>query len=196
MAILQSRMIALINSALDYQQAFTTLCDSVKREADNVATGSTTPHQALLNLEAIASARILLQRPSESGPALAVEHYHFSRNARRNQRHAAKMQKLRRAQGTPGRGQQTSPFATDELYQRGPIRQPDQSHRGAFAAPTEQATANKASIDTNELDALVEAELTNYDDTTLLLYQQDNLDQAADDSLDPTTLASDETKPQ
>ena len=128
MAILQSRMMAVINAGLDYQQALETILERFRLNKERISQGRMSYQQAYEDFESIASTRILLQRPTQSPTALAVEHYHFTRNARRNAKVAAHQAELRRLQGIPERQHLTSPLATsDEIYQPGATRQPNQN---------------------------------------------------------------------
>lgn len=180
MAILQTRMIALINAATDYQQAFNTLCQFIHQQAQAIQDGLSTPEQAWLSIEPQASPRILLQRPTESASALAVEHYHFTKNARRNAYIANRAAAKRQKQGTPTRQPRTSPFATTDLFAQGAIRQPSQSQRGSFLP---QPTTPTYQIDHASILAEVES--------TLSLEEQDALDDTLESTFQPPTPTKD-----
>ena len=128
MPITQSRMIALINAANDYKSALETILDSIRTLADDISQSKTTPAAAFQYLEAMASTRSLLSRPSASPSTIALEHYHFARNHRRNSRVANQQAASRRAAGIQPRPTNDFPYQTTNLYgftpPKPPTRQP------------------------------------------------------------------------
>lgn len=116
MPITQSRMIALINAANDYKSALKTILDSIRTLADDISQSKTTPAAAFQYLEAMASTRSLLSRPSASPSTIALEHYHFARNHRRNSRVANQQAASRRAAGIQPRTPSDFPYQTTDLY--------------------------------------------------------------------------------
>ncbi len=128
MPITQSRMIALINAANDYKSALETILDSIRTLADDISQSKTTPAAAFQYLEAMASTRSLLSRPSASPSTIALEHYHFARNHRRNSRVANQQAASRRAAGIQPRPTNDFPYQTTNLY--------------GFTPPKPQALAN------------------------------------------------------
>ena len=116
MPITQSRMIALINAANDYKSALETILDSIRTLSASVSQSKTTPAAAFQYLEAMASTRSLLSRPSASPSTIALEHYHFARNHRRNSRVANQQAASRRAAGIQPRTPSDFPYQTTDLY--------------------------------------------------------------------------------
>ena len=90
MPISQSRMIALINSAIDYKQALDKLIDIIHN------TPPETPSEHLFIFAHLPS---LLNDPINTPATIAVEYHHFKHNARRNDRHARKAAVRRQQQG-------------------------------------------------------------------------------------------------
>ena len=98
MAIAQSRMISLINAALDYKQALEQLIDSIFASSRAAQNNPSQASALLSDLTTLANIRALLQNP-ESLTTLALEYHHFRRNARRNNRLAERQSLLRRDAG-------------------------------------------------------------------------------------------------
>ncbi len=100
MPISQHRVVALINSALDFRRAATELITRVQSAADASNRLSTVEDLkalfAQISLEA--DLKILLQNPIESPATLLLEYDHFRRNFKRNERRAAKADYTRRIQ--------------------------------------------------------------------------------------------------
>ena len=116
MPITQTRMIALINAANDYRQAFTTLISHITSQRQNIDASLTTPAYAFEYIEAVAQPHLLLSTPEQSATTIAIEHYHFSHSLRRNQRAAEKASTRRRLLSTPPRQHHPVPFETSNLY--------------------------------------------------------------------------------
>ena len=99
MPILQSRMIALINAALDYQQGFAAMRQTVLTQANAAKRGAISAEDALTNIESyVLAPNAFLQQPVDSARTLAVEEHHFRTHARDNRR-AAKRAAERRGRG-------------------------------------------------------------------------------------------------
>lgn len=85
MAILQSRMIALINAALDYQRAFRQVERMIQSELTNIQQGRQTPGEAFYNLAHMVNESRMLQDMAGSQHSISSEHYHFEKNRKRNE---------------------------------------------------------------------------------------------------------------
>lgn len=85
MPITQNRMIAVLNAALDYEQALLTACSLAAQMHEAAATGEKTWQEALDGLRAMLSLRGLLTRPLTSTTTLAVERSHFRRHKMENE---------------------------------------------------------------------------------------------------------------
>lgn len=99
MPVSQSRIIDLINAALDYKRGLDNLIDHVK--ADALRAREHPEHAAGLfeGLEAVAQTNTLMEHAERSLATLVVEHEHFRRNARRNDRTARKQAAKRQQAG-------------------------------------------------------------------------------------------------
>lgn len=99
MPITQSRVIAIISAALDYQQASTAFTAVIRQQGRHVASGRMTPAEALEAILAYAEQPTgFLQRPIESATTIAVEHRHFTSHARANAYAADRMARSRARQ--------------------------------------------------------------------------------------------------
>jgi hypothetical protein len=105
MPISQYRMIALINAASDYQQALATACHTAEMYFNLAKTGKMSYGEALTMCQGIIKEIGLLSYPIESARIISTEKTHFSREAKRNDRAAAR--KRAQALKPPSRRQKT-----------------------------------------------------------------------------------------
>lgn len=132
MPILQSRVIALIEAALDYQHAYSELSRLVHNAYADVEQGRTDPKSAIQSLALMANDHNLLENAGKSQAAINQEHYHFKRNLTRNIKEREYQEKKR---GTPREREHFQPhYAKEEfspLAERSiAFRGPDQGKRG------------------------------------------------------------------
>lgn len=132
MPILQSRMIALIEAALDYQHAYQELSHLIHAAYINVEQGRADAANALQSLALMANDHNLLENAGKSQAAINQEHYHFKRNLNRNVKEREYQEKRR---GTPRVREHFEPHYASEqfgsLAQRSiPFRAPNQNKRG------------------------------------------------------------------
>ena len=187
MPITQSRMIALINAANDYKSALETILDSIRTLADDISQSKTTPAAAFQYLEAMASTRSLLSRPSASPSTIALEHYHFARNHRRNSRVANQQAASRRAAGLQPRPTNDFPYQTTNLYgftppkpQPSPIHSQFRNLPDHILAAIAEGSSFEPSDDPDAPESVSEAvarfDAEDDDFTQQLLHDQDNQD--------------------
>lgn len=138
MPITQTRAISLINAALDFKQALTTLIESIhaQRQPLDNPNNPLTAINAFEYLESIANPTILLNHPESSPTTIALEHYHFSRNARRNERHAKKAAEKRRQQNVPIRRAEPFPYENSSLTTFAGNAKPSQYENRRAPTPT------------------------------------------------------------
>lgn len=118
MAILQSRMIALINAALDYRNALNQLTKMIHKEAINIQAGTQTPAGAFQTLAIMANKDILLEDASLSESTIMAEHYHFHKNQRKNEWNREYQAQQALKQGRSKQKTHYEPiYATEELSQ-------------------------------------------------------------------------------
>lgn len=101
MPITQSRMISLINAALDYQQAFSRAKECIAREHSYATSGVISPEGALHNIESFVQEIGMLSHPVESPLIIASERRHFRANAAKNRASRKWQEKHRRELGLP-----------------------------------------------------------------------------------------------
>lgn len=102
MPILQSRLIALIHAALDFEAALNRASDFVKSEAAAVASGRKTPQEALIDISLyLDKPSMLLSNQGETISTLRLEHQHFRKAARLNMAAASRARQSRRLAGIP-----------------------------------------------------------------------------------------------
>ena len=99
MAIAQSRVISLIYAGMDYKQGLETQMRHIHTHYNYVKNGTMSAEAALEYLYSIANPDFLLQQPSQSPSIISIEHQHFFRNAKRNERRALIATHKRRAEG-------------------------------------------------------------------------------------------------
>lgn len=206
MAIIQARVIALINAGLDYQQALIQAVDNIKSAVQSVKSGLNTAESALQEIELINTPESLLHDPAGSPATLTIEHYHFARNARKNINERNKASAKRRS---PYPYQlHTNPFATERLAQPIPFRQPQQNRKGAFPGrPSSSSpsgspqTYTMADVDEEirRINKLEEERLAEIERQraigNLPLSEQDAADDLADSTLDLSNLSDNEEPP-
>jgi len=102
MPITQDRMLALLESALDYQQGLLHLTEYISQVLNSVERGDLTINQGFANICAGAQAHLLLRDPFQSVETITAEKVHFS-HARlaRNNRVRAMQESKRRLAGVP-----------------------------------------------------------------------------------------------
>jgi len=105
MAISQYRMIALINAGADFEQALARAIHQSNMYWNLASKGQMTWQEAFTLANSILSTAALLSHPQESSKILALEKTHFIREAKRNDRSAAKSARKRQAQGKAHRQQ-------------------------------------------------------------------------------------------
>jgi hypothetical protein len=102
MAIAQSRVIYLIESARDYQQALQTLISHIHSQLNHINRPDASPgtaRDALYYLANVANEQFLLKDPIQSPSTITLEHKHFATNFHRNRVRAIHMQNKRREDG-------------------------------------------------------------------------------------------------
>lgn len=155
MPITQSRMIALIQAAQDYQRALDQVTEMIEMQRQLVEEGQRTHQQACEILFLSAHAKFLLSQPVESALTILAEARHFKLNQRRNDRKAAKARDRR----SPGLRPQYSTTAPRSIHS---APEPDPSLYQQFsgdAPTTETWTERQARADAG-LDAMAEPEFT------------------------------------
>lgn len=105
MAIIQQRMLNLISSAKDYQDAAEKMQAYTRRSARLVATGKSTAEEQLQYLELVLDLRTMLRDPMNSPATLLVEESHFKSHAGRNAAAAKRATRKRRLEGVKTRQQ-------------------------------------------------------------------------------------------
>ena len=103
MAITQSRVIAILNAAQDYEQALTRAIGLIRVHASQAKDGVVTWQQAMETTVLLVSASALLTRAITTNKTLASERQHFKDFARRNERAAIRMAQKRGASQRPRR---------------------------------------------------------------------------------------------
>lgn len=100
MPIAQSRMIALINAALDYKRAAEQMSRQIITALQNYQEGLGKPEQFLEQLGAIATLDAIMDDRANSQTTISIEYYHFKRYAKRNSKWAQKQANRRAKEGT------------------------------------------------------------------------------------------------
>jgi hypothetical protein len=101
MPISQQRMTALIAAGQDYMVGFNNMQRFIARIVERVGHGEITPEHAIGQIQTVLTPLAFVNRPIESERVLEQEHYHFSRNYKRNEREARYAHFKRRTDGTP-----------------------------------------------------------------------------------------------
>jgi hypothetical protein len=98
--ISQQRMIALIAAGQDYLVGFTNMQKFVSKTIDRFNMGDISAEAALGQIQTTMTPLAFVNRPIESERVLEQEHFHFSRNYKRNEREARYLAHKRREEGT------------------------------------------------------------------------------------------------
>lgn len=85
MSIRQSRMIALINAAIDYQQALRKVMRAINTEVNAVRHKDRTVEEMAENLSMYGNEAILLEDITSSQNVISQEHHHFKKYQKRNE---------------------------------------------------------------------------------------------------------------
>lgn len=85
MSIRQSRMIALINAAIDYQQALRKATRAITAEINAVRHKTKTIEEVTQDLSMYCNEAFLLEDMVGSQNVISQEHYHFKKNQKRNE---------------------------------------------------------------------------------------------------------------
>ena len=118
MPITQSRMIALINAASDFEEALFQSCRLVRTERQLFKTGNKSAEEALEIIAATLDEKFMLSDPMNSAKVLGIERAHFkSTLVARNNRARDKQEVIRRGQShtTGHRLQRQAPTAPHTL---------------------------------------------------------------------------------
>lgn len=99
MPITQPRMIALLNAAIDYQQAFDAAVGLLERELQRAISGQLTWEGAARNMELLVKHQGMLTHPIQSYSIIQVERAHWRSHARRNINAAQRQAQKRASQG-------------------------------------------------------------------------------------------------
>jgi hypothetical protein len=99
MPITQPRMIALLNAAIDYQQAFDAAVQFLQRELQRAERGQLTWEEAARNMELMVKHTGMLTHPIQSYSIIQVERAHWRSHARRNINAAERQREKRATEG-------------------------------------------------------------------------------------------------
>lgn len=109
MPITQPRMIALLNAAIDYQQAFDAAVGLLERELQRAIDGKLTWEGAARNMELMVKHQGMLTHPIQSYSIIQVERAHWRSHARRNINAANRQAQKRAAEGGMVKRRQRAP---------------------------------------------------------------------------------------
>lgn len=114
MPIIQTRVIALIDAALDYQQALRQVLSAIREHKMSILYGRETVEDAFAFIERYVEEH-LLQDPLHTPQTISIEHYHFQKNKHRNEK--AAQRELEKRGGVRVKTQYEPAYATDQLHQ-------------------------------------------------------------------------------
>lgn len=159
MPITQPRMIALINAATDYQQAFDFFTTAVRDAAARCRESPDNAHGELANLALMADPKEMLKRAVESAVTIALEHRHFKTHGARN-RAEAKRQARRRGADERQTPAPKSLITPEDEARFAAQREADLQHDSKFTASFSDFVPAGHDVSTqSSIDAAVEAEL-------------------------------------
>lgn len=112
MPITQSRMLALIDAAQDYQQAWRKIVNFFNSREQAIGLGQTTHERAWNELYLHIQSTMALERPITTTETIARETEHFRHASKRNKRSAAWQRKKRDQQDGEGQSRPAQPRPT------------------------------------------------------------------------------------